>query len=60
MCWDVTAVVVRSINRFMHAQENPHIYPAVEGHHFTSSPLEVAVTFLGSVLESRSTQEKSQ
>lgn len=54
MCRDVTAVVVSYINCFMHAQENhPTFALPWRATHVTSSPLEVAVTFLGSVLGSR-------
>ena len=56
MCWDVTAVIVKYY-QLLHARtrESPTLTLLWKATHFTSSPLEIAVTFLGSVLGSRGT-----
>ena len=56
MCWDVTAVIVKYY-QLLHARtrESPTLTLPWKATHFTSSPLEIAVTFLGSVLGSRGT-----
>lgn len=46
------------LNRFMHAHENHPTFTLLwRATHVTSSPLEVAVTFLGSMLESGGTRK---